>query len=160
MKKSLSIFISVIICLFALSSCGTVNTGKTEYTNTCVFSINCKTVLDNRENLNKDKTDIVPDDGIILAESEVGFNEGETVYDVLLRVCRENKIHIDSEITPAYNSAYIKGMGNLYSGDCGEYSGWVYKVNGESAQVGANSFTLSNGDKVEWCFICDFSTEY
>ena len=29
-----------------------------------------------------------------------------------------------------YNSVYIEGINNLYEFDCGELSGWMYKVNG------------------------------
>lgn len=34
-----------------------------------------------------------------------------------------------------YNSAYIEGINNLYEFDCGELSGWMYKVNGLVPQL-------------------------
>lgn len=37
---------------------------------------------------------------------------------------------MESNWTPAYNSAYIEGIGNLYEFDCGNLSGWMYSVNG------------------------------
>ena len=57
------------------------------------------------------------------------FAAGESAFDVLQRVCRENKIHMESSFTPLYNSAYIEGIGNLYEFDAGSLSGWMYTVN-------------------------------
>ena len=53
-------------------------------------------------------------DGIILKKQKVQFKEGESVYDVLVKVCKENNIHMESSWTPMYNSAYIEGINNLY----------------------------------------------
>ena len=49
--------------------------------------------------------------------------DGESVYDVLQRVCKANKIHMESSFTPVYNSAYIEGIHNLYEFDVGKLSG-------------------------------------
>ena len=39
----------------------------------------------------------MPEDGIILPATEVTFSDGESVlYDVLQRVCKANKIHMES----------------------------------------------------------------
>ncbi len=54
--------------------------------------------------------------------------------------------------TPAYNSAYIEGIANIYEFDCGALSGWTYTVNGVSPGVGCNLCTLNNGDKSEWIY--------
>ena len=71
------------------------------------------------------------------------FTEGESVFDVLKRVCRENKIHMEFSETPVYQSAYIEGIGNLYEFDCGEGSGWMYRVNGEFPNYGCSRYTAS-----------------
>ncbi len=96
----------------------------------CTFSISCATVLNNMDSLDSGKREIIPDDGWILKPVTVTFNEGESVFDVLQRVCRENKIHLEFSLTPIYNSAYIEGINNLYEFDCGSLSGWTYSVNG------------------------------
>lgn len=44
-------------------------------------------------------------------------------FDVLQRVCKANKIHMESSFTPVYNSAYIEGIHNLYEFDVGKLSG-------------------------------------
>lgn len=58
-----------------------------------------------------------------MAPTEVEFTEGESVHDVLQRVCKEAGIQMESSFTPAYNSAYVEGINNLYEFDCGELSG-------------------------------------
>ena len=84
---------------------------------TCTISISCATILDNWDKCADSKKPLVPDDGVLLPATEVTFSQGESVYDVLQRVCRENKIHMESSFTPVYNSAYIEGIGNLYEFD-------------------------------------------
>lgn len=122
---------------------------------TCTFSIECSTILNNIEYLESDKLDVLPSDGIIFKTQTVKFYEGESVYDVLLRVCRENNIHMEASWTPMYNSAYIEGIGNLYELDCGSGSGWMYRVNGWYPNYGCSRYQLRDGDTVEWRYTCD-----
>ena len=56
--------------------------------------------------------------------------------------------------TPVYNSVYIEGINNIYEFDCGELSGWLYKVNNESPGVGCSLYKLKDGDVVEWIYTC------
>lgn len=122
---------------------------------TCTFSISCATILDNMDACDKSKRDLVPEDGIIFPETEVPFSDGESVFDVLQRVCQENKIHMESNWTPLYNSAYIEGIHNLYEFDVGPLSGWMYAVNGWFPNYGCSRYQLKDGDKVEWRYTCD-----
>ena len=59
------------------------------------------------DHLKSSKAEFVPSDGWILAPTEVEFTEGESVHDVLQRVCKEAGIQMESSFTPAYNSAYL-----------------------------------------------------
>lgn len=61
--------------------------------------------------------------------------------------------------TPIYNSAYIEGIGNLYEFDCGELSGWMYKVNGWFPNYGCSRYRLKSGDRVEWVYTCDLGRD-
>ena len=81
---------------------------------TCIISISCETILDNIDKCVESKKALVPEDGIILPATEVTFSDGESVYDVLQRVCKEAGIQMESSFTPAYNSAYVEGINNLY----------------------------------------------
>ncbi len=124
-------------------------TGKYKYE--CTISIVCKDIIPVDEK--NAKAEIVPPDGIILEKTSAGFNEGETVSDVLLRILKEQKIHFDYEAKSSAGGGYIKAIGNLYQFDFGGKSGWVYTVNGENINVGASDYKLSDGDMVEWKYV-------
>lgn len=126
---------------------------------TCTISINCSTILNNISKLDPDKVSLVPKDGVILAEQKVTFKQGENVFDVLQKVTKDNKIHMEFMTTPLYHTAYIEGIGNLYEFDCGELSGWQYKVNGNFPSFGCSNYTLANGDKIEWVYTCDLGKD-
>ena len=128
-------------------------------TYTCTFSIECSTILNNLKDLDPDKRELVPVGGVILAPTKVTFYEGESVFDVLQRVCKEKGIHMESSWTPIYNSAYIEGIHNLYEFDCGELSGWMYRVNGWYPNYGCSRYQLVDGEKVEWRYTCDLGKD-
>ena len=126
---------------------------------TCTVSISCAAILENLDRLNAEKADLIPADGVLLAPTAVEFTEGESVFNVLKRVCRKNKIHMEFSETPVYQSAYIEGIGNLYEFDCGEGSGWMYRVNDEFPNYGCSRYTLADSDTVEWVYTCDFGAD-
>ena len=130
-----------------------VEIGDAEYT--CTLSISCDTILDNMELCNKEKRELVPEDGWILKPMTVTFYEGESVFNVLQRTCKQQKIHMEFENTPIYNSAYIEGINNLYEFDVGNTSGWMYKVNGWFPNYGCSRYQLKDGDVIEWVYTCD-----
>lgn len=133
-----------------------VNKGKAY---TCRFSIECSTILNNLAMLDSDKLEMVPFNGTILPAATVTFYEGESVFDVLQRVCRENGIHMESSWTPVYNSAYVEGIHNLYEFDCGNLSGWMYRVNGWYPNYGCSRYQLQQDDVVEWRYTCDLGND-
>ncbi|MCR4805359.1 MAG: DUF4430 domain-containing protein [Clostridia bacterium] len=125
----------------------------------CTISINCARILDNMDWLDPEKVELVPEDGWILKPVEVEFLEGESVFDVLRRTCRQQGIHLEFSKTPMYNSAYIEGIHNLYEFDCGQLSGWVYKVNGWGPNYGCSRYGLKEGDVIEWLYTCDLGID-
>ncbi len=126
---------------------------------TCTLSVRCDTILQNIGWLDSEKVDIVPKDGVIFAETTVTFYEGESVFNLLVREMKRNKIHLEFENTPVYNSTYIEGIANLYEFDCGELSGWMYKVNDWFPNYGCSRYQLKAGDKVEWVYTCDLGND-
>ena len=122
---------------------------------TCTFSISCATILNNWDKCDESKKPLVPADGVILPTTTVTFTEGESVFDVLQRLCRENGIHMESSWTPMYNSAYVEGINNLYEFDVGSLSGWMYSVDGWFPNYGCSRYALQNGDVVKWVYTCD-----
>ena len=126
---------------------------------TCIFSIRCDTIFDNMDLFNKAKTSVLPKDGVVLKATEVTFDKGESVFDVLSRLTREQNIHMSSRFTPLYNSAYIEGINNIYESDCGPLSGWMYIVNGWFPNNGPSQYILEKGDIVEWVYTCDLGKD-
>lgn len=126
---------------------------------TCTISINCATILDNLDKFNPEKIELVPKDGWILKPTKVTFNEGESAYDLLVRVCKENSIHMSARWTPLYNSHYIESIHNIKEFDCPtdrfhNTSGWMYCVNGWYPNYGVSRYELKAGDIVEFNYSC------
>lgn len=123
--------------------------------NLCRITIRCDTILRNQEKLDPAKVPYVPADGVILKETVVEFNEGETVFDVLQRVCTACDIQLEYSWTPLYDSYYIEGISHLYEFDCGNQSGWMYEVNDEFPNYGCSGFEVKSGDAIVWCYTCE-----
>lgn len=121
---------------------------------TCTLSVRCETILENIDWLDPEKVELVPEDGAIFKKQTVTFYEGESVFNLLLREMKRNKIHMEFVNTPMYNSAYIEGIHNLYEFDCGELSGWMYKVNDWFPNYGCSRYQLKENDVVEWLYTC------
>ena len=126
---------------------------------TCTLSISCATILDNMDLCKEEKRELVPEDGWILKPMTVTFYEGESVFNVLQRTCKQQKIHMEFVNTPAYHSAYIEGIHNLYEFDVGNLSGWMYKVNDWFPNYGCSRYRLQDGDVVEWKYTCDLGSD-
>lgn len=126
---------------------------------TCTISISCSAILSHMDWLAPEKAGLVPADGCLLAATETAFSPGESVFDVLQRVCREQGIHLEFSNTPMYNSAYIEGIGNLYEFDCGAQSGWMYRVNGWFPGYGCSRYGVKDGDVIDWLFTCDYGAD-
>jgi len=125
---------------------------------TVKLSIRCPLALASAE-LDDAIRAVLPEGGVILAETEIELEAGESVWNLLQRVCRENGVALEADWTPAYNTAYVRGIGHLYEFDCGRGSGWIYRVNGAVPNVGCSSCTLQPGDTVEWLYTCDFGND-
>ncbi len=99
----------------------------------------------------------IPENGVILDETEYAFSKGDTVFDILTQAARTNGIHLEYSGSP--EMAYIQGIGNVYEFDFGDLSGWVYHVNGESPSVGCGEYTISDGDVIEWLYSLDLGND-
>lgn len=154
---------AIIFCCFLLFcsnfaiGCGTdKNSGEPV---ACTISIDCRTVLDNMDELKETKKEFIPNDGWILSSTSVKFTTGETVFDILKDICEKNRIQISSRYTPLYNNYYVEGINQLYEFDCGKKSGWMYSVNGVFPNYGASSYKPKDGDKIEWVYTCNLGDD-
>ena len=125
----------------------------------CTISISCAALLNNLDACDAAKVDILPADGWILKPMKVTIKADETVFDVLQHTCKAQKIPLEFENTPMYNSAYIEGIYNLYEFDGGDLSGWMYNVNGKFPNYGCSQYKLQDGDVVNWVYTCDMGAD-
>ena len=139
----LIIVVTVAIIAFFI---GISNNDKSGTVGSVTISINCDSVKD------KGKSHI-PKSGIILEETEIEIQSGDSVYDVLVEACKENEVLFSA------NMGYIEGINNVYEMDFGKSSGWIYFVNGESPSVGSESYLLADGDEIEWHYTCNMGKD-
>lgn len=107
------------------------------------LSISCETLAN-------EKSNYIPNDGIILEETTFEFEAEDTVYDVLTQACKKNKIQI--EINGSSGSVYVEGINNIYEMDFGDLSGWMYCVNGDFPSVGCGEYKVHSGDSIKWIY--------
>lgn len=127
---------------------------EAEQENTCTITIVCDTIFDNLSALDQEKMPYVPRDGVILPETTVSFSTGDTVFEVLQKVCTATGLQLEYSWTPLYDSYYIEGINHLYEFDCGFESGWMYKVNDWFPNYGCSAYSLKDGDAIVWCYTC------
>jgi len=152
----------IVVLLFAsilFSGCSQNNQTALESELQCSISISCSTALEHAELLPDGVLQMLPEDGWILEEITVPMQEGDTVFDVLLRTAQENDINMEYVDTPVYDSAYIEGIANLYEFDAGEQSGWMYSVNGEFPNYGCSGYTVTEGDVICWVYTCNLGDD-
>lgn len=133
--------------------------GLSEAENLITLCVRCDVLCSDASGLDPEKLELVPQNGILFEAESVAFTPGESVFDVLNREMRTQKIHMEYVASPLYGTAYIEGIGNLYEFDAGDLSGWMYRVNGEFPRFGCSKYTLKSGDRVEWLYTCDLGRD-
>lgn len=122
--------------------------------NECTLNITCEVVFNHMDKLSESAKKVIPANGIIL-NGNFEIQQGDTVFDILKRVCMEKGIHLDYVFTPMYSTYYIKGIHNLYEFDCGEESGWMYSINGVNPGEGSSHYEVKQGDIVVFYYTCE-----
>ena len=173
MKKDI-LAIFAIVLLIAVVISGTNIQSVDEYylthidditpeSETVTVSIRCDTILQNYDDLDPAlrSDEFVPPDGVILPPTEYVLRPGDTVFDILDRVVRYNKIHMEYQGADenSFGSVYIQGIHYLYEFSCGPLSGWMYCVDGEFPNYGCSKYVLQDGQTVEWVYTCDLGRD-
>ena len=122
---------------------------------TCTLEIRCDTVLDNP----KWRKDDGPQDGVLLKSREVTYERGDSVFDLLRKVCREEGISLDYDFMPMIGGYYVTGIAGIDEHEYGQMSGWLYKVNGWYPNYGASGYQVREGDVIVWQYTCDGGTD-
>ena len=84
----------------------------------------------------------------LISHTKCDVKDGTTVFDLLSEECSKNGISVVHQ-----NKSYVKAIGGLSEKDCGNGSGWIYKVNGVKPMMSASKYVLKNGDVVEWYYV-------
>ncbi len=130
---------------------------------TVTISIRCDTILDHYGDLDPSlqSEEFVPADGVILPPTEYVLRPGDTVFDILDRAARHERIQLEYQGADenSYGSVYIQGIHYLYEFSCGPLSGWMYRVDGEFPNYGCSKYELKDGQVVEWVYTCDLGKD-
>lgn len=126
---------------------------------TCTIEIRCDALSNDLSALTDENLkQYIPADGTILASTALKVEKGASVYDVLLQVCQNHSIQLDTNYTPMYKNYYVKSIQYLYEKKAGQNSGWRYMVNGIYPNYGCSSYKLQQGDVVVWEYSLDLGT--
>lgn len=128
-----------------------------ENSNYCSFIVDCNKAFESTE-LSQSLRNVLPKDGIIYSGNPK-FNQGESVFDLLKRLMKENSIPLEFSSSPAYGSKYIEGINSLHEFDCGELSGWTYFVNGIRPSYGCDKYIIKPGDDIRWYYTCNLGND-
>lgn len=127
--------------------------GKENEKITVTFSVDCRNAINYGILSQGSFAQVLPADGIILSTSAITVKNGENVMSALKKILKENRI------TFGITSGYVRMIGGLSEFDCGDLSGWMYKVNGVLPPVSAKGYRLHDGDKVEFVYTCNLGAD-
>lgn len=163
--KRLTIVLMLLLTLLIFGACGQSGEGTKDPSTpgasadkTCTIQINCGLLVGKDLNGTGLET-LVPESGVILKTTEVTINPGDTVYDVTLRVTKDQKIHMASEGSLAMGNLYVAAISNIYEKAYNSKSGWVYLINGVQPGIGSGVKELEAGDKLVWAYSLDLGND-
>lgn len=116
------------------------------------LNISCHGILDRATDSLKAA---IPNEGYLLTSCLVQIKEGDTVYDVLMRVIEDKNIpctHADS----VYGQ-YISMIDNLSDSKIGRTAGWCYYVNNVMPQVSCDNTLVQDGNVISWEYDDDWA---
>ncbi len=122
---------------------------------TVTVTADCGNALLNMERIDEgiNPKSVIPADGVVLYPCEVTVPEGSNAFDALIAAAKKDKVQVD------YNGSsygvYINSIGYVYEFGFGSTSGWLFRVNDGFPQSSAGTYTLSEGDYVEFIYTCD-----
>lgn len=95
----------------------------------------------------------------ILEDMPVEVEEGSSAWDVLNKVAKSNDIPVVKKGSDT--TLYVTHINSIGEFDFEQGSGWMYNVNGEYPNYGADSekSSLKDGDKVQFRFTLDLGKD-
>ena len=99
------------------------------------------------------KIDATDADKGVLYEASSTAKKGATVYEALIDT------GLDLTVTTSSGTTYIDGIEGIVASEVGPNAGWLFTVNGESPNVGADAYQIADGDEIVWTFTSDFNAQ-
>ena len=99
------------------------------------------------------KIDASDADKGVLYEASSTAKKGATVYEALIDT------GLDLTVTTSSGTTYVDGIEGVVASEVGPTAGWLFTVNGESPNVGADAYQIADGDEVVWTFTSDFNAQ-
>ena len=116
----------------------------------CTVGVSVQPALDNIDMMKEESLALLPENGWMLAPTEVTLWEGATCLEVLQQASKDGGIPVVTSGEPPF----VEAIGGLTNGDGGEVSGWTYTLNGEQLMVSAAIQEVQEGDEVVFSFAC------
>ena len=114
------------------------------------LTIDASLLKENPDSITNDAIkDLVPEDGMVMLNGEFVCTAGLSVMDATVIGLKESGLSYDN------SQGYMSMLADFSTGDAGDYSGWLVKINGEFPSVGVDQIEISTGDIVEWVFSLD-----
>lgn len=85
--------------------------------------------------------------------TKITVDKGSTAQDVIKQVLT------DAGMSYTYEDGYISAVNGLEALDNGDYSGWMYTINGKYPNIGVADKKLSSGDKIVLHYTDDYTKE-
>jgi len=89
--------------------------GTKEAQSLCSISVNCSEIFE--KGLSTPEEISLPQSGYILNPSEISFNEGDSVFDILILALTKEGIEVEYTSSPFLNSCYINGIDGIFEFD-------------------------------------------
>lgn len=171
MKKNALVLGIIIILAYILWNGTTIQTVDefylqnadviTEDSETITLQINSEAALFKKSSIKKELHPYLANDGWILKPTQYVLRPNDTVFDIVQRITRYEKIQFEYQGASEniYQSAYIQGINYLYEFSCGPLSGWMYAVNDNFPSVGVSQFKLKDGDQIALYYTCDLGRD-
>lgn len=122
--------------------------------NVCYLTVDCREILNHKNDLKPGHDSFVPSSGYIVKDYIYTISNNSTVYDVLKKCCDDKGIKLTSSSTQY--GIYVAGINNLDEKDCGRYSGWLYSVNDKQPSFSCDKYNVKAGDRIVFHYTCEY----
>lgn len=85
-------------------------------------------------------------DEVIWHYNVTSQNGGSTVFSILCKVASQNNFSVKSTYYGQYDSYFVDTIADAG----GSTSFWIYYINGDMGNVGADKKLVNEGDHIEW----------